>query len=495
MDADELAAEIVSSAANSLCLDMRFMTMAVFSLRREVVPGTGLPECDGSIVRFRRDSVISDYREERNMVTRQLAHCVFHCLLGHTDPSAPASRLLAEDMIVEYVLDTMDTPHTSVRGRDDRMYACEKIFKRASAPAPDLVAAAVSDLSEWQAGLYSKLFTVDDDTAHAEADTAGWRDLAQQAMTELEGFIVRTDPSASGVLPILRIRNRRRYDYRSFLRRFVSARPDVRENIDEFDPIYYTYGLRAYGNIPLIDSLESSDRPRVDEFVIAIDTSGSTMRGPVVAFLDEAYAALRQAGLGGRSNLHIIQCDDEVRSDDVVGSEADLRRLMDGFRLIGGGGTDFRPVFEYVDSLVEEGVFGNLRGLMYFTDGKGTFPERRPAYRTAFVFCDDRYRDHEVPPWAMRLVVRSADLSPGEVRRWTYRKRRIASGTPWPRTWTRTPLGTTSSPGRGRGRLWSWGLRDWVRQPSCRRSRRRWASDTWVTPSRTTPASPPSACR
>ena len=108
MDADELAAEIVSSAANSLCLDMRFMTMAVFSLRREIVPGTGLPECDGSIVRFRRDSVISDYREERNMVTRQLAHCVFHCLLGHTDPSAPASRLLAEDMIVEYVLDTVD---------------------------------------------------------------------------------------------------------------------------------------------------------------------------------------------------------------------------------------------------------------------------------------------------------------------------------------------------------------------------------------------------
>ena len=139
------------------------------------------------------------------------------------------------------------------------------------------------------------------------------------------------------------------------------------------------------------------------------------MRGPVVAFLEEAYSALRQAGFGGRSNLHIIQCDDEVRSDDVVRSETDLRRLMDGFRLIGGGGTDFRPVFEYVDSLVEDGTFGNLRGLMYFTDGKGTFPERRPAYRTAFVFCDDRYRDHEVPPLAMRLVVRSADLSPGEV--------------------------------------------------------------------------------
>ncbi len=395
---------------------MRFLTMAVFSLRREVLPGEGLPRCDGSSVRFFRDSVIADYRDERNSVTRQLAHCVMHCMLGHTDPSSAGSMQLAEDMVVEYVLDSLDTPHTSVRGRDDRMYACEKIFKRAGAPVPDLVRQTLEGLSEWQTGLYARMFTVDDASAHADADTAEWKELAQQAMAELEGFIRRTDPGAEAVLSILRIRNRRRYDYRSFLRKFMSHRPDVRENIDEFDPIYYTYGLRTYGNVPLIDSLESSDSPHVDEFVIAIDTSGSTMRGPVMAFLEEAYSALRQSGLGGRPNLHIIQCDDAVRSDDVVRSDADLRRLMSGFSLVGGGGTDFRPVFEYVDGLVASGEFGHLRGLMYFTDGKGTFPERRPGYRTAFVFCDDRYRDHEVPPWAMRLVVRTVDLAPGEVR-------------------------------------------------------------------------------
>ena len=214
-------------------------------------------------------------------------------------------------------------------------------------------------------------------------------------------------------MSILRIRNRRRYDYRSFLRKFMTSRTVVRESRTEFDPIYYTYGLSVYGNMPLIDSLEQSDSGRLEEFVIAIDTSGSTMRGPVVRFLEEAFDVLRQTHIDRGANLHVIQCDDMIRSDDVVTCEGDLRRLVNGFELRGGGGTDFRPVFDYVDRMVDEGEFRNLKGLMYFTDGFGTYPTRRPRYDTAFVFCDDRYRDHEVPAWAMRIVVRTEDLMAG----------------------------------------------------------------------------------
>ena len=50
----------------------------------------------------------------------------------------------------------------------------------------------------------------------------------------------------------------------------------------------------------------------------------------------------------------------------------------------GGGGTDFRPAFEYVNQLCAEKKFSNLRGLLYFTDGMGTYPAKRPAYDTAF---------------------------------------------------------------------------------------------------------------
>ena len=419
MDRTAAARDIVSASASRLCLDMRFLTRAVLSLSTDVEEGEGAPRCDGRTVTFRADTVLESFMEDPNSVTRDLAHCVLHCVLGHTSPANSPETDLAEDMLVEYVLDCLDTPHTSVPGWDDRVFVCERLFGKAGAPAVDLLSAVVAETSRWQLDLHRRMFVRDDHSARSGTDDAAWRELSQQVMAEVEGFVRDDEGRTTALMYILRIRNRRRYDYRSFLRKFMTRRTTVRESQTEFDPIYYTYGLSRYGNLPLIDSLEQSDTAMVDEFVIAVDTSGSTMRGPVVRFLEEAFDVLRQTGVGRDSNLHVIQCDDQVRSDDVVRSEGDLRRLVKGFELKGGGNTDFRPVFDYVDRLIEEGGFRNLRGLMYFTDGQGTYPTRRPAYDVAFVFCDDRYQELEVPPWAMRIVVRTEDLmadAPGDSR-------------------------------------------------------------------------------
>ena len=78
--------------------------------------------------------------------------------------------------------------------------------------------------------------------------------------------------------------------------------------------------------------------------------------------------------------------------------------------LHGFGGTDFRPVFTYVDKLVKNKEFSNLKGLIYFTDGKGVFPEKKPDYETAFVFVRDEYEIPEVPPWAIKLVLDKSEV-------------------------------------------------------------------------------------
>ena len=86
-------------------------------------------------------------------------------------------------------------------------------------------------------------------------------------------------------------------------------------------------------------------------------------------------------------------------------------------KIRGLGGTDFRPVFRYVDQLIEEKRFRNLKGLIYFTDGYGTFPERKPPYTTAFLFVKDGYEIPEVPAWAIRLVLQHEDIIEGGVER------------------------------------------------------------------------------
>lgn len=64
-----------------------------------------------------------------------------------------------------------------------------------------------------------------------------------------------------------------------------------------------------------------------------------------------------------------------------------------------------------VDKLLEQHEFRNLKGLIYFTDGFGIYPQKMPSYKTAFVFMQDNYRDVDVPVWAMKLILDEYDLN------------------------------------------------------------------------------------
>jgi len=368
-------------------MDARFLTKAILSLKLEAVPGSGLPDCDGESIRFPSETLESLYREDPNLVSRAVAHCALHCILGHSSPNAEGSpRGLAEDMAVEYILDSLGTPHLSVPGKADRMYAFERLASVAGSPSIDKIAEVISQESGWKLPMYSREFNRDRHSSRT-GDDERWKEASEQAMTEIEGFSRTLAGRTDTLMRLLRIRNRRRHDYREFLRRFV----------------------QRYGNIPLMDSSEITDSRSVDEFVIALDTSGSVMKGPMTRFLEESLDAVRQCLPDGRARIHVIQCDTMVRSDTLITGAADVASLSEGFELKGGGGTDFRPAFGYVDSLIDEGHLKHLKGMMYFTDGLGTFPEKRPRYDVAFVFCDDGSAEHPIPPWAMKI-----ELTPEE---------------------------------------------------------------------------------
>ena len=54
--------------------------------------------------------------------------------------------------------------------------------------------------------------------------------------------------------------------------------------------------------------------------------------------------------------------------------------------------------------------FENLKGLIYFTDGYGTFPDKKPEYDTAFIFIDDDYGQPKSPVWAIKLVLAKDEI-------------------------------------------------------------------------------------
>ena len=71
---------------------------------------------------------------------------------------------------------------------------------------------------------------------------------------------------------------------------------------------------------------------------------------------------------------------------------------------------DIRPVFQRVAELQASGAFTSLRGLIYFTDGMGTYPQKRPPYDAAFVLLEEPPMMFKSPPWAIRLVLDALSL-------------------------------------------------------------------------------------
>ena len=59
-----------------------------------------------------------------------------------------------------------------------------------------------------------------------------------------------------------------------------------------FRSVFYSYGLRLYGNMPLIEPQEWKEVKKVEDFAIVIDTSMSCSGDLVKKFLEEKIGFL-----------------------------------------------------------------------------------------------------------------------------------------------------------------------------------------------------------
>ena len=238
-----------------------------------------------------------------------------------------------------------------------------------------------------------------------------WEDISKRTEQEIEHSSKEKQEEQGSLAWFLRLEQKKYTDFRDFLRRLSVDREEMEVDLDSFDYGYYYYGLEQYGNMPLIEENEYREGRKLQELVIAIDTSHSTKGEMVKGFLEETAGILKQKdAFFQKVKVHILECDDELRKDICLENVEDLEQYSKNFTVKGGYGTDFRPVFRYVSDLQKRGELKNLKGLMYFTDGKGRYPKEAPPYVTAFVFPKgEDIDDDNVPFWAMKLYQREKD--------------------------------------------------------------------------------------
>lgn len=413
----ELAAQVLALARDNILVSMRFLDVALMELEWQEKGDIGGVFTDGSTVWYDARYILRLYKQDPRLVTRAMLHLLLHCVFFHSFAYDKVERELwdlAADMAVESVILEMGLPMAAVDTdpeaenklrvwrEDVGSLTAERIYKymrqspTTSRERQELIRLFYRDgHSRWEPA------------QEIQMTPEQWRKISERVKADLKSF-TKSRTNTQELEKNLAEATRDRYDYSAILKRFTVMGEDLTVNDEEFDYIYYTYGLERYGNMPLIEPLEYRDAKKVKEFVIALDTSASC-RGPVVKeFLNKTYSILKGAeNFFTRINVHIIQCDNEVQSDTKITCDEDFQAFLAHGRLQGFGATDFRPVFDYVDSLLEQGEFENLKGLIYFTDGYGIYPERMPGYDVIFAFLEEDEMRQPVPPWSMKVVIES----------------------------------------------------------------------------------------
>lgn len=427
LDTVNLCVRILTSARNELYLNMHFLDLSLHSLGYEADPAMPTIGTDGFVIRYNPDHLFDLYRRGRVYVNRAYLHMVFHCLFCHMDTRGERAAdywNLACDIAMEFIIDGLYRKCVHVSPSPFRRDIYLRIQKKLEVLTAEGIYRRLQemDLTEAQYQRMAAEFLVDSHDLWDEEKTRKqavprqnrWNDNREKLQTRMESMSQEESQSEDegNLMEQVRAENRERYDYKRFLRKFAVLKEETRVDDDAFDYAYYTYGMEHYGNMPLIEPLESKEIFRVEDFVIVVDTSMSCSGELVRRFLDETYAVLSESeSYFKKINIHIIQCDDQVRSDERITSREQMEQYMRDFTIQGKGGTDFRPAFEYVNGLRARGEFTKLRGLLYFTDGKGIYPVKMPPYDTAFIFIKDQYRDESVPAWAMKLVLDAEDLA------------------------------------------------------------------------------------
>ena len=425
----KIGREILFSARTELYMGLPFLDEALSALA--VTDGgydTDTLATDAKNLYFSGAWLAMQLEHSRMSVNRAYLHSVFHCLLRHPAKSKNRDTPLwdlACDIAVESMLDSLD--YRCVQA-DKPSIRRKNTYRRLRQSMPVLTAEAVyrqfrrERLNSYDCATLARVFHVDDhslwETSDDDEQDKQWQQTAERTQTAMETIFTDQSTGGEAVREQLSVSAHPTTDYRAFLRRFAALREEVAIDADSFDYGYYAYGLRHFGNMPLIEPLETREVRKIEDFVIAIDTSMSTSGELVRQFLSYTYSLLMDSESFFRHiNLRILQCDDQLRSDKRITSAHDLRDYMEHFELIGQSATDFRPVFEHVDQLVSEGAFHHLRGLIYFTDGLGIYPKKRPRYDAAFVMLEGEAYPENVPPWGIRAILREDEIaaSQGEV--------------------------------------------------------------------------------
>lgn len=360
---------------------------ATLSLRLTLVESTTVPTAatDGTRMLFNPDFVLSLSEAQRQGL---IAHETAHCALGHPwrrGSRDPKRANVAMDYVINPLLVAagFTLPEGALLDPQWTGHSFEWVYDRLPAQDPD----QDSDSGDQQPGT-GGVDVMDappapqdtsDEPGDQDQGTGGGADQDQQNTTQqppqgppdlteadwaqaVTSVAATVEAQGRGTSAAGQARDaagqcKRREDWRGVLQRWAQERA-----AKDYSWSHPSHRYRHLGVI-----LPSLHSPTVGALLVAIDTSGS-VDAAMLSIMQEQVRAI--ADDIQPSAIHVVYCDADVQGVETFanGDPVDLT-------LRGGGGTDFRPVF---DLLASETLDPAPIGVVYMTDLDGTFPRVAP---------------------------------------------------------------------------------------------------------------------
>jgi predicted metal-dependent peptidase len=360
------AARRVTAARTALILDEPFFGQLALKLRLVEDPTCPTAWTDGVRLGYSPSFVASLSQAELLAV---VVHEVLHVTNGHPwrrEGRTPLQWNIACDAAINHIItesgftlpkDCVDIPEHHGKSAEYIYARLPKKYTQSNGEGDGKGNAGIGE--------------VRDAPGNGEAEESGctqadWQQAVQaaakmaQAMGKLPGGMERIIGATQN-----------RTDWKSVLLRFV-------QQISKADYTWRTPNKRYIASGLYLPSLHSESMGPV---AIGLDMSGSVDQTTLNVFGGAVEAIASQCR---PERIDAIYCDSTIQGMDSYGPDDHIRLTAKG-----GGGTDFRPVFESLKDLETEPVC-----LIYLTDGWGTYPDNPPDIPVIWAMTTD----YE-PPW------------------------------------------------------------------------------------------------
>lgn len=296
-------------------------------------------------------------------------HELLHCVLNH--PIRRHSRLhtvfnIAADIVVNsiilkhmgsktFTVDGEAVMHTLSDGSEGYLFSAEEVYQ-----------ILLQEIGEMKIGMKASEKEILDahDIWESVSNTSSVPQEWELSVKQIAGKMAMREGIPGELNRNLKeIRRKPRLNWKELLQNFIQM------SVDGFDYTFQPYDRRFADSPFILPGFTELEQEKVSNLWFLVDTSGSIQQEQLETIMAEISAALTQFQ---KLEARISYFDAKVSAPVRFSNQEELKK----FSLMGGGGTSFSAIFQYLQENMSEQL---PVAMIILTDGYSIFPTEEAA--------------------------------------------------------------------------------------------------------------------